>query len=92
MPKVSAVKETDVAPGMIAKFLQKRRKDPFWKKIARVAEPPWSENGEDRYVFVVRSSVLHGVLHRQWKAIVLFPAHYRRLAGHPGGLRLYYTL
>ena len=88
--------ERDISPISIEEFLQEQAGDPFCQSAAETVGEPASDYDVDRYGFLVRKSPLDGTLQRvvpkRLRAKVLYLAHHPRLAGHPGGTRMYYTL
>ncbi|CDF39905.1 unnamed protein product [Chondrus crispus] len=88
--------ERDVSPVTVEEFLREQAEDPFCRAAAETVGNPDSRYDVDRYGFVVRKSPLDGTLQRvvpkRLRAKILYLAHHPRLAGHPGGTRMYYTL
>ena len=97
-PEVLALVDNDAPadPIPIEEFLEEQSKDPFCKAKAETVGEANSNFDYDRYGFLVRRSPLDGALQRvvpkSLQARVLHAAHYPRLAGHPGGTRMYLTL
>ena len=77
-------------------FLLEQAEDPFCRAAAETVGNPDSRYDVDRYGFLVHKSPLDGTLQRvvpkRLRAKILFLAHHPRLAGHPGGTKIYYTL
>ncbi|CDF40922.1 unnamed protein product [Chondrus crispus] len=88
--------ERDVSSVTVEEFLREQAEDPFCRAAAETVGNPDSRYDVDRYGFVVRKSPLDGTLQRvvpkRLRAKILYLAHHPRLAGHPGGTRMYYTL
>ena len=91
-----AREETNVMPISLAEFLHERATDPFCQAVAQQVGTWKSKLDYDRYGLLVRKSPLEGALQRVVpKSLLdrlLYLSHYPRLAGHPGGTRMYYTL
>ena len=77
-------------------FIREQAEDAFCCFAAETVGMPNSEIDIDRYGFLVRKSPLDGTLKRvvptRLRPRLLYLAHHRRLAGHPGATRMYYTL
>ena len=88
--------EREIMPITAEEFLQEQSKDPFCIAKAKMVGDANSHFDVDQYGFLVRRSNLDGALQRvvpkTLRARVLYLSHYPRLAGHPGGLRMYMTL
>ncbi|CDF38306.1 unnamed protein product [Chondrus crispus] len=88
--------ERDVSSISVANFLREQADDAFCRAAADTVGEPNSKFDVDRYGFLVRKSPLDGTLQRvvpnRLRPRVLYLAHHPRLAGHPGGTRMYYTL
>ncbi|CDF38169.1 unnamed protein product [Chondrus crispus] len=88
--------ERDVSSVTVEEFLREQAEDPFCTAAAETVGNPDSRYDVERYGFVVRKSPLDGTLQRvvpkRLRAKILYLAHHPRLAGHPGGTRMYYTL
>ena len=97
-PEVLALSETDpdVTPITTEEFMAAQSNDAFCKTQAGTVGQPGSQYDYDRHGFLVRKSRFDGALQRvvphSLRARVLYSAHYPRLAGHPGGTRMYMTL
>ena len=97
-PQALAVtpEQTDVSSLSVEEFIQAQAADEFCIRAARTVGEPGSKYEVDRYGFLVWKSPLDGTLQRvvrkRVRAKGLYLAHLPRLAGHPGGTRMSYTL
>ena len=83
-------------PFNMEELLQAQSEDGFCKSKAEMVGYPKSDYDYDRYGILVRKSKLDGTQQRVVPvtlcARLLHMSHYPTLAGHPGGIRMYYTL
>ena len=88
--------QTDVVPVTADELLTAQAEDPFCQEKSNSVGDPKSQFEFDRYGFLVRRSRLDGtwakVVPASLRDRILYLAHYTRLSGHPGGIRMYYTL
>ena len=98
LPEVLALAQsnTEIVPFTVEEFLNEQATDPFCRKKAEAVGEKDSQFDYDRYGILVRKSNLDGALQRvvpvSLRARLLHTTHYPRLAGHPGGIRMYYSL
>ena len=88
--------ERDVSSVTVEEFLRKQAEVPFCRVAAETVGNPYSRFDVDQYGFLVRKYSFGGTLQpvvlQRLRAKILYLAHHPRLAGHPGGTRMYYTL
>ena len=88
--------ESDIVPITVEEFLQAQATDSFCQEKAKAVGDSDSQFDYDRYGLLVRKAPLDGALQRvvpkALRARLLYLTHYPRLAGHPGGTRMYLTL
>ena len=88
--------ETDIVPITPQEFLEEQSKDPYCQSQKEKTELDNSKFKYDHNGFLVRRSSIDGALQKvvpkSLQARLLYLAHYPRLAGHPGAIRMYYTL
>ena len=88
--------ERDPAYISVEEFPRSQAEDAFCHFAAETVGTPNSKFYIDRYGFLVRKSPLGGTQKRvvptRFRPRVLYLAHHPRLSGHPGAMRMYYTL
>ena len=88
--------QTDVVPVTSDELLTAQEEDPFCQEKAISVGDPKSQFELDRYGFLVRRSRLDftwaKVVPASLRDRILYLAHYMRLSGHQGIIRMYYTL
>ena len=98
MPEVTAfaVEEKEVMPVTVEELIAEQAKDEYCRSVAESVGKRSSSFAYDRNGVLVRKSRLDGTLQKvvpeSLRARILYLSHYPRLAGHPGGTRMYYTM
>lgn len=87
------VEETEVVPITVEEVLQEQAENPFCKQVAKTIG---SKCDRDHYGFLfpkwTLSRTLQRAVQKRLRSKVLYMAHSLRLAEHPGGSKMYYTL
>ncbi|CAN8068757.1 unnamed protein product [Agarophyton chilense] len=94
--QILTLEETNVMPVTREKILREQAQDAYCRTLADQIGFKGSPFDVDHNGYIVRRSTFYGslqkVVPKALRPRVLYLAHYPRLSGHPGAIRMYYTL